>query len=83
MGNFPVPLLLIYFVIVVLPVDVTYFRALRSIDWEFAAPGREVKRNRMVLNYSTTNGSHVILTGINENKDSINVVLDRVQRNYA
>jgi hypothetical protein len=51
-------------------------------DREFAAK-TTVKRNRMVLNYSTTDGAHVILSGINENKDSIYVVLDRVQRNYA
>ncbi|WP_420146583.1 hypothetical protein [Spirosoma sp.] len=41
------------------------------------------KRKRMILNYQTTDGSHVILTGVNENKDSIYVVLDRVNRNYA
>ncbi len=41
------------------------------------------KRNRMILSYQTTDGSHVVLTGINENKDSIYVVLDRVNRNYA
>ncbi|MFC5412588.1 hypothetical protein ACFPMF_24905 [Larkinella bovis] len=44
---------------------------------------RPVKRNRMVLNYSTTDGNRVILTGINERKDSIYVVLDRVDRQYA
>ncbi|GAB4017651.1 hypothetical protein [Spirosoma koreense] len=41
------------------------------------------KRNRMVLSYQTTDGSHVILRGINEQKDSIYVVLDRVDRPYA
>ncbi|CAN5428933.1 hypothetical protein BH09BAC4_BH09BAC4_24180 [soil metagenome] len=41
------------------------------------------KRNHMILNYQTTDGSRVILTGINENKDSIYVVLDRVNRPYA
>ncbi|GAB3942260.1 hypothetical protein GCM10028805_06600 [Spirosoma harenae] len=41
------------------------------------------KRKRMILNYQTTNGSHVILTGVNENKDSIYVVLDRINRPYA
>ncbi|GAB2543371.1 hypothetical protein [Spirosoma aerophilum] len=41
------------------------------------------KRKRMILSYKTTDGSRVILTGINENKDSIYVVLDRVNRNYA
>ncbi|SOD98480.1 hypothetical protein [Spirosoma fluviale] len=41
------------------------------------------KRKRMILWYKTTDGSRVILTGINENKDSIYVVLDRVNRKYA
>ncbi|MFD2933290.1 hypothetical protein [Spirosoma flavum] len=41
------------------------------------------KRNRMILNYQTTDGAHVVLTGINENKESIYVVLDRVERDYA
>ncbi len=41
------------------------------------------KRKRMILNYRTTDGSRVVLTGINEDKDSIYVVLDRVKRNYA
>jgi hypothetical protein len=44
---------------------------------------RPVKRNRMILTYSTTDGSHVILSGIDEKKDSIYVVLDRVNRKYA
>ncbi|WP_276483654.1 hypothetical protein [Paraflavitalea pollutisoli] len=37
----------------------------------------------MILQYQTTDGSRVILRGINENKDSIYVVLDRVARPYA
>lgn len=41
------------------------------------------KRNRMILSYSTTDGNHVILKGINERKDSIYVVLDKVSRKYA
>lgn len=44
---------------------------------------RDGKRNRMILHYQTTDGSRVILTGINENKDSIYVVLDRFNRKYA
>jgi hypothetical protein len=43
----------------------------------------ERKRNHMILNYSTTDGDHIILTGINEHKDSIYVVLDRVNKKYA
>ncbi|HEY6901252.1 MAG TPA: hypothetical protein VI233_11435, partial [Puia sp.] len=41
------------------------------------------KRNRMILRYDTINGSRVVLSGINENKDSVYIVLDRVPRNYA
>jgi hypothetical protein len=37
----------------------------------------------MILQYSTTDGSRVILSGINEKKDSIYVVLDRYNRKYA
>lgn len=42
-----------------------------------------VKRDRMILNYSTVDGSRVILTGINETKDSIYVVLDRADKKYT
>lgn len=52
-------------------------------DREFAAKTRSPKRKRMILNYSTTDGSQVVLKGINENKDSIYVVLDRYTRKYA
>jgi hypothetical protein len=41
------------------------------------------KRNHMILSYTTTDGSHIILKGINERKDSIYVVLDKVNRPYA
>jgi hypothetical protein len=41
------------------------------------------KRKHMVLRYQTDDGSRVVLTGVNEANDSIRVVLDRVQRNYA
>lgn len=48
---------------------------------EFAEP--EVKnRRKMILKYSTTDGSKVILEGTDENKDQIYVVLDRVERSY-
>lgn len=52
-------------------------------DREFAEKQREVKRHRMVLKYDTTDGSRVILSGINERKDSIYVVLDRYDRQYV
>lgn len=51
-------------------------------DREFAEKPREVKRHRMVLKYDTTDGSRVILSGIDERKDSIYVVLDRYDRQY-
>lgn len=52
-------------------------------DREFAEAPKSEKRNRMVLKYETQDGSHIILSGVNENKDSIYVVLDRVNRKYA
>lgn len=52
-------------------------------DREFAKKGPDLKRNRMVLHYGTTDGSRVILSGINDHKDSIYVVLDRYKRNYT
>ncbi|TDH24669.1 hypothetical protein EXU57_14450 [Segetibacter sp. 3557_3] len=53
----------------------------RKREYE-AAPKGEM-RNRMILNYETIDGSKVILRGVNENRDSIYVVLDRIDRNYA
>ncbi|MEZ0539357.1 hypothetical protein [Fibrella arboris] len=44
---------------------------------------KPAERKRMVLRYQTTDGSRVVLTGINEKKDSIYVVLDRIVRPYA
>jgi hypothetical protein len=52
-------------------------------DREFAEKQPSVKRNRMILKYDTTDGSRVVLTGINERKDSIYVVLDRYDRKYV
>ncbi|OQP42848.1 hypothetical protein A4H97_11880 [Niastella yeongjuensis] len=52
-------------------------------DREFAEAPKNEKRNRMLLHYETTDGSRVILKGVNENKDSIYVVLDRINRPYA
>jgi len=52
-------------------------------DREFEEKPREVKRHRMVLKYDTTDGSRVILSGINERKDSIYIVLDRYNRKYV
>ena len=52
-------------------------------DREFATAHREAKRARMVLKYSTTDGERVVLSGIDERKDSIYVVLDRYDRKYV
>jgi hypothetical protein len=50
---------------------------------DFAQAPKDEKRNKMILNYYTDDGSRVILIGINENKDSLYVVLDRIKKNYA
>ena len=50
---------------------------------EFAEAPKNEKRNRMIFKYDTQDGARVILTGINENKDSLYIVLDRVDRKYA
>ena len=52
-------------------------------DREFAEAPRNEKRNRMVLKYQTNDGSHIILTGINEHRDSLYIVLDKSNRVYA
>jgi len=51
-------------------------------DREFAKLDR-VNRNKMILKYSTVDGSRVVLTGINEDKNNIYVVLDRIDRKYV
>lgn len=55
--------------------------ARRARDYA-AAPAYE-KRNRFTVKYTTTDGSHVVLTGVDENKNNIYVVLDRVDKKYA
>jgi hypothetical protein len=50
---------------------------------DFASVKGFDKRNRMVLKYETPDGSRVILKGLNEDQDSLYVVLDRVERRYA
>ncbi|GAB2603531.1 hypothetical protein [Spirosoma areae] len=48
------------------------------------AESKPTKRNRMILRYTALDGGNqVILRGINEQKDSIYVVLDRYDRKYA
>jgi hypothetical protein len=52
-------------------------------DREYAAAKWE-KRNRMILRYDTIdNGNRVILSGVNEKNDSIYIVLDRIDKNFA
>jgi hypothetical protein len=51
-------------------------------DREFARPVRSSNRAKMILKYSTTDGRRVILTGVDENKDSLYVVLDKADRKY-
>ncbi|MFX1708307.1 hypothetical protein PV783_30380 [Chitinophaga sp. CC14] len=55
--------------------------ARRAKDYA-AAPARE-NRKRFTVKYSTGDGSHVILTGVDENKNNIYVVLDRIDRKYT
>ncbi|EHQ28900.1 MFS transporter [Mucilaginibacter paludis] len=52
-------------------------------DREFAAKTKEPKRSRMILHYQTTDGNRVILSGVNEARDSIYVVLDRYNKKYT
>jgi hypothetical protein len=50
---------------------------------EYAAAKFE-RRNRMILRYDPIDdGRRVILSGVNENKDSVYIVLDKIPRNYA
>jgi hypothetical protein len=52
-------------------------------DREYAQAKWE-KRNRMILHYDTiNNGDRVILSGVDERRDSVYVVLDRIHKNYA
>lgn len=50
---------------------------------DFAMPNRDHQRRRMILKYDTDDGSRIVLKGIDEKKDSIHVVLDRVNKQYA
>ncbi|MBV7530843.1 hypothetical protein [Chitinophaga sp. sic0106] len=50
---------------------------------DYAAAKKNEKRNRFVVQYNTTDGNHIILTGTDEKKNRIYVVLDRVDKHYA
>ena len=51
-------------------------------DRELAKAPKNEKRKKMKLSYQTNDGRHVILTGTDENNNSIYVVLDKVDRKY-
>jgi hypothetical protein len=40
----------------------------------------KVKRNRMILKYSTIDGNHIVLTGVTDKRDSLYIVLDKSNR---
>jgi hypothetical protein len=49
-----------------------------------AENNRPVKRNKMVLNYQVENGGdRVVLSGIDERKDSVHIILERYTKDYA
>jgi hypothetical protein len=50
---------------------------------EFAEAPKSEKRNHMVLAFATNDGSHVILQGVDEHRDSLYIVLDKVDKKYA
>lgn len=51
---------------------------------EFSEVGKRYDaRNRMVLHYKTTDGERVVLEGVNEDQDSLYIVLDRIDRKYV
>ncbi|WP_233219026.1 hypothetical protein [Adhaeribacter arboris] len=52
-------------------------------DREFADAPKNEKRNRMILKYATTDGSRVILTGTDDRKNSVYIVLDKANKQYA
>ncbi|GEP92024.1 hypothetical protein SAMN05660909_04143 [Chitinophaga terrae (ex Kim and Jung 2007)] len=62
-------------------IDPLAYSARRTREYA-KAPVGEI-RKRFIVKYETTDGSHVILTGEDENKNSLYVVLDRVEKPYA
>lgn len=53
-------------------------------EHEFATAPKNELRNRMLLHYhDIQDGARIILTGIDENNDSLYVVLERIDRKYA
>lgn len=64
-----------------LKIDPQALSARRAKDYA-SAPANE-NRKRFIVKYATDDGSHVVLTGVDENKHNIYVVLDRVEKKYA
>lgn len=53
-------------------------------DKEYAEAPAEDKRAHMILHYRASDrGNHIVLTGIDEHKDSLYIVLDKNPRPYA
>ena len=55
-------------------------RRLKGISAERAL---ETKRKSMTLHYNSVDGKEVILSGLNENNDSVYMILHRVDKKYA
>jgi hypothetical protein len=49
---------------------------------EFAEKQKNENRKKMILTYNTTDGNRIILDGVDENNNSLHVILDRIQRDY-
>ncbi|MES2455929.1 MAG: hypothetical protein V4594_10325 [Bacteroidota bacterium] len=54
----------------------------RTREYNVTHP-EDALRKKMILKYETTDGKKVILKGINENRDSLYIVLNRVEKEYA
>ncbi|WP_206197639.1 hypothetical protein [Terrimonas sp.] len=50
---------------------------------EYAEPANDEVRKRMVLKYDTLDGQRIILSGTDENNDSLYILLDRIDRKYT
>ena len=55
-------------------------RRLKGISAERAM---ETARKSMTLHYSSVDGKEVILSGVNENRDSVYMILHRIDKKYA
>lgn len=64
-----------------LKIDPLALSARRAKD--YAATPVSENRKRFIVKYATDDGAHIVLTGVDENKNNIYVVLDRVDKKYA